>query len=82
MSKHTSKSLKAAKKFSKDLAVQPEPTYILGLEEEPIVYKTVHIPLVVHNQLKRELVDLGQGWNLRRLLVVKLQRPISVTDTI
>lgn len=49
-------------------------------EAAEVDYKTVHIPLDLHQQLKREVIDLGPGWNLRRLLVAKLSKPLSKKD--
>ncbi len=43
-------------------------------------FKTAHIPLEVHQDLKREVFELSGKMNLRKLIVYKLRKPLTKED--
>jgi hypothetical protein len=48
--------------------------------EENKKFKTIHIPYTLHTQQRQEIIDSGLDINLRDIVRIKLERPLSKQD--
>lgn len=48
--------------------------------EENKDFKTIHIPKELHTQQRQEIIDSGLDINLRDIVRVKLERPLTKED--